>query len=81
MFSGNQKKDSVLAFMRQSASCATRSFRQSACGPRHPGTAILRLMRRYATVRQRMNETFPVSIVSSFLMRVIKGHARWRWRA
>ena len=47
----------------------------------HLGTTILRHMRRYATVRQRMNETFPVSIVSSFLMRVIKAHARWRWRA
>ncbi|AIL59694.1 Transposase [Pseudomonas wadenswilerensis] len=28
-----------------------------------------------------MNETYPVLIVSKLLMRVIKAHARWRWRA
>jgi len=28
-----------------------------------------------------MNETFPVLIVSKLLMRVVKAHARWRWRA
>src|ERR1700712_9783 len=55
--------------------------RQIAFGPRHRGTTILHGMPRYATVRQRMKETFPVSIVSKLLMRVIKAHARWRWRA
>ncbi|EMR44670.1 hypothetical protein C206_04017 [Pseudomonas putida TRO1] len=29
----------------------------------------------------RMSETYPVLIVSKLLMRVIKAHARWRWRA
>ncbi|AGZ37401.1 Transposase [Pseudomonas putida] len=28
-----------------------------------------------------MSETYPVLIVSKLLMRVIKAHARWRWRA
>ncbi|AGE27698.1 hypothetical protein A986_06801 [Pseudomonas fluorescens BRIP34879] len=28
-----------------------------------------------------MNETLPVLIISKLLMRVIKAHARWRWRA
>jgi len=28
-----------------------------------------------------MNETLPVLIISKLLMRVVKAHARWRWRA
>ncbi|SDS53907.1 hypothetical protein SAMN04490191_1677 [Pseudomonas lini] len=30
---------------------------------------------------RRINETFPVLIVSKLLDQVIKAHARWRWRA
>lgn len=45
------------------------------------GALILRGIPRYATVPKRTNETLPVTIVSKLLMRVIKAHARWRWRA
>ncbi|RRV04751.1 hypothetical protein EGJ27_19915 [Pseudomonas sp. v388] len=50
-------------------------------GPASGRVAILRAPLRYATVPKRMNETLPVTIVSKLLMRVIKAHARWRWRA
>ncbi|TKK36306.1 hypothetical protein PspCFBP13528_03365 [Pseudomonas sp. CFBP13528] len=43
--------------------------------------AILHRWRGYVTVPGRMNETLPVLIISRLLMRVVKAHARWRWRA
>jgi len=41
----------------------------------------LRQKLSWANVPKRKNETPPVLIVSKLLMRVIKAHARWRWRA
>lgn len=46
-----------------------------------PGTFILHRLIRYANVPKRTDETPSVTIVSKLLMRVIKAHARWRWRA
>jgi hypothetical protein len=57
---------------------ALRNIRLPAC---FMGALILRGIPRYATVPKRTNETLPVTIVSKLLMRVIKAHARWRWRA
>jgi hypothetical protein len=42
---------------------------------------ILHRQPSWANVPERRNETSPVLIVSKLLMRVIKAHARWRWRA
>ncbi|AVB16755.1 hypothetical protein PSCFBP2116_04978 [Pseudomonas syringae] len=46
-----------------------------------PGTFILHRSVRYANVPKRTDETPSVTTVSKLLMRVIKAHARWRWRA
>ncbi|TRN87482.1 hypothetical protein DT385_05060 [Pseudomonas syringae] len=46
-----------------------------------PGTFILHRPIRYANVLKRTDETPSVTTVSKLLMRVIKAHARWRWRA
>ncbi|MCP1513142.1 hypothetical protein OKW09_004289 [Pseudomonas rhodesiae] len=43
--------------------------------------SILHRCRGYVTVPERMDETLPVLIISKLLMRVVKAHARWRWRA
>ncbi|PYD20925.1 hypothetical protein DND36_21525 [Pseudomonas savastanoi pv. glycinea] len=45
------------------------------------GTFILHRSVRYANVPKRTDETPSVTTVSKLLMRVIKAHARWRWRA
>ena len=42
---------------------------------------MLHLPRGYVTVPGRRNETLPVLIISKLFMRVVKAHARWRWRA
>ncbi|GBH07179.1 Phosphoglycolate phosphatase [Pseudomonas syringae pv. actinidiae] len=52
-----------------------------ACQTVLPGTFILHRSIRYANVPKRTNETPSVTTVSKLLMRVIKAHARWRWRA
>jgi hypothetical protein len=36
--------------------------------------------RAWATVSRLLDEKTPVQTSSTLLMRLIKGHARWRWR-
>jgi hypothetical protein len=36
--------------------------------------------RAWATVTRLLDEKIPVKTSSTLLMRLIKGHARWRWR-
>ena len=36
--------------------------------------------RAWATVSGLLDEKIPVKTSSTLLMRLIKGHARWRWR-